>query len=371
MPVCDDTPVRAETVEEALVRIGERAEALRVPLRGLLELTYRCPHRCVHCYCTEEGRPLAMYAGRKELSADDWRRALDGLAEAGCLELTLTGGEPLSHPGWAEVAAHAVADRFAVTLFTGGTRIDDTAADRIAGLGLVAVEMTLHAADAAGFEAVTRVPGSFDRFVRAVERLRARGVPLLLKAVLMRPNAEAAGAVAAFAEAAGARVRFAYELSPRNDGGSGPAALRMTDAQLEAYLRSDVPAAWEGLKKEPPSARRGKAICAAGTTTFAVNPYGDVLPCNQLLVPVGNLRERPFLSLWRDAPSPFLQKIRSVKTYGDLPGCADCELNYACRRCHGVAMLETGDFLAPSPSACALAALMARVSESVKAGQRD
>jgi radical SAM protein with 4Fe4S-binding SPASM domain len=347
------------TPEERLQRLAERAEARCIPLRGLLELTFRCPLRCVHCYCCEDGRPLPIYAGRPELDLDAWKRVLDDTAEAGCLELTLTGGEILVRPDWHAIAAHAVRNRFAVTLFTGGTAIEESVADRIAGLGVVTVEATMHAADPATFDSITRVPGSYGRFVRGVERLRARGVPLLLKCILLRPNAEAYRPVADFARAVGARLRFGVELSPRNDGDRRPLAWRMTDAQLEAYFRSDVPAAWEGIPPEPPEVMRDRQICAAGTTTFAINPYGDVFACNQLLVPVGTIREQGFRSLWFDHPSPVLRRVRALRTFADLPGCADCAWSYACRRCHGVAHLETGDMLAPSPSACAQARFVA------------
>ena len=370
MPDCDSLVPRVESASERLVRLGERAEALRIPLRGLIETTFRCPLRCAHCYCSEDGRPISRYAGREELSTDDWKRVLDETAAAGCLELVVSGGEPLVRPDWAEILAHAVRDRFAVTLFTGGTLIDAAAADRIAGLGLVTVEMTMHAADRSLFESVTRVPGSYDRFLRGVELLRGRKVPLLLKCVLMRANAEAGGGVADFARAVGARVRYGVELSPRNDGDARPLALRMSGAQTEAWFRDDVPGPFPGYARETAEAMRSKAICAAGTTTFAVNPYGDVFPCNQLLIPVGSVRERPFKSIWQDAPSPFLERLRGVRTFGDLPGCAGCGLAYACRRCHGVAHLETGDWLAKSPLACEMAGMMERMAREGEGGGR-
>lgn len=357
---CDPAP---QTIEDRLNRLSERAQANRIPLRGTLELTFRCPLRCVHCYCCEDGHALPIYAGREELDLRAWQRVLDDTAAAGCLELTLTGGEILARPDWHAIAEHAVRNHFAVTLFTGGTLIEDETADRISALGVVTVEMTLHDADPAGFESITRVRGSYDRMARGIERLRARGVPLLLKSVLMRPNADAYRRVAAFARDVGARARFGVELSPRNDGGLDPLALRMTDAQMDAYFRSEVPTAWEGLKPEPPEATRGRWLCAAGTTTFAINPYGDVFACNQLLIPVGNVREQAFRAIWTDRPSAFLQRLRSTQTFGDLPGCAGCALSYACRRCHGIAHLETGDAFAPSPSACAMARFMASLNE--------
>ena len=59
----------------------------RSPVTGSVELTYRCNLRCAHCY-------IPHRSGRGELSTDEWKGLLDQVAEAGCLYLLVTGGEP-------------------------------------------------------------------------------------------------------------------------------------------------------------------------------------------------------------------------------------------------------------------------------------
>ena len=57
------------------------------PLAVLLELTHRCPMRCVYC-----SNPLALEPASSELSTDVWRRVLDEAAALGVLHVHFSGG---------------------------------------------------------------------------------------------------------------------------------------------------------------------------------------------------------------------------------------------------------------------------------------
>jgi hypothetical protein len=52
--------------------------------------------------------------------------------------------------------------------------------------------------------------------------------------------------------------------------------------------------------------------------------------------------------------SPFFKKIRSIELE-DLKECRQCDSAGYCDRCSGLALLETGDLLGPSPNECDLA----------------
>ena len=50
------------------------------------------------------------------------------------------------------------------------------------------MEVTLYGATAATYERVTRTPGSYARCMHGIELLRERGIPLRLKAVVLKQN---------------------------------------------------------------------------------------------------------------------------------------------------------------------------------------
>jgi MoaA/NifB/PqqE/SkfB family radical SAM enzyme len=94
----------------------------RIPLSGMFELTERCNLNCVHCYVNQPAS--SRVARARELTTDQVKRILDQAADAGCLFLTLTGGEPLLRPDFIEIYLHARKRGILASIFTNGTHVD-------------------------------------------------------------------------------------------------------------------------------------------------------------------------------------------------------------------------------------------------------
>ena len=91
------------------------------------------------------------------------------------------GGEPLLRADFWELLDEAVRRGFHTRVFTSGYLVDAAAAGRLAASGAAGVDVSFYSSDPAVFDAVTRVPGSFDRVMAAIERLAAAGLPPRLK----------------------------------------------------------------------------------------------------------------------------------------------------------------------------------------------
>jgi MoaA/NifB/PqqE/SkfB family radical SAM enzyme len=170
-------------VIERLSRLEIKPE--RHPFFCQWELTCRCNLRCVMCYTDCNNRPEKV---REELSTVEILRILDELKAEGCLELCLTGGEPMARPDFFTIYEKARGDGFLVTLFTNGTVLDERSADRLAALPPDRVEISLHGVTAKTFEAVTAGPGSFEKCLRGIRLLREREVAVGVKANAMTHN---------------------------------------------------------------------------------------------------------------------------------------------------------------------------------------
>jgi radical SAM protein with 4Fe4S-binding SPASM domain len=329
--------------EERAGEIAVKAERLRIPLTAMVELTYRCNQDCVHCYCQH----LQDTGGRAELRTDEWKRVLDELADLGTLHLAITGGEPLVRSDLWEITQHAKARHFSLTLFTNGTLLTVDAADRLRELRPTAIEMSLLGATERTHDRLTRTAGSWRALMRAADLLGERGLPFVFKTTLMRGNLHEQRELERVATAHGCRVhRWGTDISARNDGDPEPTRHRIGPRHLFAYYIS--PVGGQLALPEPQAdieLSRQKSVCAAGVTTCAVNPYGQFLPCLQLLVPFGLVRERGLREMWEHPPEP-IRRLRRTLTYGDVPACHACDLIDYCRRCHGLAQLETGDWTA-------------------------
>jgi len=353
----------AAVAEQRANEIAEKAEVRGIPLHAMVELTHRCNLDCVHCYCQR----LATGRGRRELRTQEWTRVLDELAALGVLHLTLTGGEILVRPDFWEIARRAKTLRFSVTLFTNGTLITDAVADRLADLCPTSIEMSLLGATEQTHDRLARARGAWRRTMRAADLLRERSLAFVLKTTLMRENFCELAELERTATGRGCRAfRIGTEISPRNDGSREPERHRIGARERLDYYVSAIGGAPVLPVEQPTRALSWeKSLCGAGSTGCAVDPYGDLLPCLQLFLPFGSVRERSLREMWDDPPEQ-IRRLRRTLRYGQLPACRACGLIDYCRRCHGLAHLETGAW----ESCDSRAREMAEVARAVACRQR-
>jgi MoaA/NifB/PqqE/SkfB family radical SAM enzyme len=262
----------------------ERAQ----PLSASLELTYRCNWRCVFCY-------NPRHHDRRGLSGEEWLGVLDELRALGTLYVALTGGEPLTHPEFFAIARGVRARAFALRILSNGALITETAADEIAALRPIAVEMSLHGARAETHDRATATPGSFDALLRGMGRLREREVSVVLKTPLTRLNEDEVEPMRALAEEGGVPWRVDPVLTPRDDGDPGPLGYRASPSVIERVYER-LAAAGQLPHEER---LKGGVNCGLGRTTLAVDPEGNVFPCMQWRrAPLGNVRATPLRELW-------------------------------------------------------------------------
>jgi radical SAM protein with 4Fe4S-binding SPASM domain len=315
------------------------------PLSVLCELTHACNVDCEHCYLD-----LAPDRVIGAMTTDEWKRVFDELAAAGCLFLTLSGGELLVRRDWFELATHARSLSFALRLYSNATLIDDANADRIASLSVIGVDVSLLGGTAATHDAIARKPRAFERTLAGVKRLRDRGVPVLFKTVVMESNAHEVSEVRQLAASLGCDAYFDLEVTPKNNGSRAPVALRTAVATVRQVLADPEMAA--ALHTEPvrvsPAVLAGSP-CGAGRTGCQIGPTGDVFPCVQWTKPVGNVRASSFASVWYG--SADLARVRSQRV-GDMTVCTGCALFETCSPCMALSLLENGNLDGPSPTKC-------------------
>jgi radical SAM protein with 4Fe4S-binding SPASM domain len=356
-----DTRRRNPFVDEnrdktVLETVYERAERAGRPLSVHFELTDRCNLTCRHCYVVRGAAP--------EMTTVQVNAALDALAQAGVIFVTFTGGEPFVRADLFEILEYSRSLNFSVRLFTNGTLIDEAAADRLAGLSPREIGISLYGASAETHDYMTRVQGSFVKSLAAARMLIGRGVRVVVKSVLMKPNFEEYGALIDLALGMGAAYMFDATVFPRDDGGREPLELRLDDGQLEAVLSDPrlLPGAGAARPTAMPDVCRGP-VCDLGVVCLGVSASGDVFPCLQFRRNYGSLKNIENICL-----NEVIQGIRSckllfrMKIENLLFKCYNCNLKEHCMRCPGLAALEDGDVMGPSEWACRLARARAKAS---------
>ncbi len=305
----------------------------RVPLSGLLELTSRCNLRCVHCYLGPQERHWDAKRRSRELSLDQWRSILDEIAEAGCLYLGITGGDPMVHEHFPELYRHACERGMLVTVLCNGNLVRDSIIELFREYPPLDVEISLYGATRETYEAVTKVPGSYVKCLNGVRKLLANGIPVQLKTVLMKLNGHELPAMRKIAEDFGVKLRVDSAIFPQlTDQDQAPLVQRLDPAEAIRLEMADpaIAKAWDDQVQRTAAPSDSLYRCGAGVTGFYIDPFGNVSPCIMTTHRRHSLLERSFASLW----ARELEQIKRTQPREGY-GCNSCEMQMACTSCPG------------------------------------
>ena len=305
--------------EQFWLRLFEKSARQRVPVEAMIELTYGCNLRCVHCY-------NPTHQAKDELATAQITALIDQLAEAGCLRLEFTGGEIFTRRDLFEILAYAKGKGFTVTLLTNATLITPERAGRIQALHPHRVEISIYGATQETYERVTRIPGSFHAFLTGVRLLRERTVPLLIKMPVMTLNHHEVLQAKALVEGWGIKFVYSTEIHPRVDGSLEPLQYRLAPPEVvridDAVLGSPRwRAEGAGEQQRTCQAHPGLFTCMCGKNSLAVTPYGQMNLCVSLPTPQYDLRSGTVSEGWRTL-------VEFVDSTNGKPGDA-----YECPQC--------------------------------------
>lgn len=291
-------------------RLRQAASRDSVPLTGMLELTRRCPFRCPHCYAG----PATDAAGEQDTAY--WKAILDEAAAAGCLELVMTGGEPLLRTDFDILYVHARRLGMEVTVFTNAVLVDD----RVTGLFHEwpprEVEVSVYGLTEETSRRVTGLSGACDLQWRGIRLLRERGIPVTLKILGIQTLRAEADAIEGRARDWGLKCRRSVELTPRLNGDRAPLALRLDPEEALDWEARDPnwAMALENRMKDRKESPR-QYPCAAGQYGFFIDAEGFVQPCLALRA----FRERARPGEWLDAWRRVREAARAAKFVFDKP----------------------------------------------------
>ena len=183
-----------------------------------VSITDRCNYKCVYCRTGEAG---AQYP---ELGIHEYLRLIRLFVDLGITKVRLTGGEPLLRRGILDLVKELAAVRtlegepLDLALTTNGHLLDSLA-EPLKAAGLNRVTVSMDAVDAATFERITRVAGSFTAVLRGIRSAHAAGLtPLKINCVLLRGfNDDQIEGFARFARDEDVVVRF-IEFMPLEEG---------------------------------------------------------------------------------------------------------------------------------------------------------
>jgi uncharacterized Fe-S cluster-containing radical SAM superfamily protein len=147
------------------------------PPQGLVRTGFRCNQDCGMCW---QDRDWGTFDPEQIL------RWIEDLHAAGATGLTISGGEPTLDSELGAYVRHARAIGFSsVILETNAIQAGKRdLASRLQADGVTGAFVSLHSADGAVSDAITRAPGTHERTVRGITALLSAGIEVTLNAVM-------------------------------------------------------------------------------------------------------------------------------------------------------------------------------------------
>lgn len=295
-----------------------------------LHVTNRCANHCRHCYNRTNPREP------NELTAAEWRRAIDDCVALGATSFVFLGGDPLLRADLCKLV-ESVTGRHALKarLFFNSS-VTRTLAGELAAAGHRRLRPLVSIDGPQEIHDELRSAGNHATVFASIANLLAVGLEPVANAVLLRPTLPGLPALAR--ELAHAGVTRLHLILPHqrgallDDPGLVPSGAEMLDGlrrlmpvASELGLTVDNMAAWRRRLGQP------QDFCTAGCRDLAIDPYGRVHACTTTTgdpaFVAGDLRRESLESIWRS--SPGLRLLRASRAR-DRAECADCPVVDAC-----------------------------------------
>ena len=276
-----------------------RASDLGAPLYVAWQITNECNLRCLHCI--EESGPQRAFPG--ELDPAQAFSILGQLVECQVPTVCFSGGEPMLHPGFFEMAMRLCAGGVSLKVETNGHFLSQENCLRLKESGVQSVQVSLDGATQESYSAL-RPGGKLDLVLEGLGNLQAAGIPLEVNFCPTRANIAEAERIVDMAHAAGATgfytgrtmytggaVRVWERLAPSEDQyRSFFAALHRKAQEYKGRMR--VRYHEMGLVEEL------KYRLSHPAALFIILPDGRVKLINALPFVCGDLRTERLTDVW-------------------------------------------------------------------------
>jgi peptidylamidoglycolate lyase len=328
------------------------ARAVAAHPRGMnFVVTYRCNFRCATCNIGSVSK-VEPDGTRDELSLEEIDRFFSDnrgrFSRMGAMQIT--GGEPFLREDLTDVVATVTRHLpdLSVWIATNGSlpgRIGEAVAAMTRHCRDLGVTLSLHGGRAT-HDAYTGVPGSYDVALDTLERLitlrrTTPGLKLTLGFTLTPSNRSEMGEVYDLSRkhGLGFSFRLAHGSNVYFNNPDYPLDYSKLDDTLASILKtmerdstcSDLADPlrlarlyyFHGVRRYARDRRGPRLPCSAGTSSFFLDPRGDVYPCIMMDAKLGNIRDTAFADLWTSARADCIR--REIRE-GRCPSCwIECE----------------------------------------------
>lgn len=307
------------------------------PTEIKLEVTYKCPQRCVHC-SSEADQNNSL-----EMSENDCLRILKEAASLGTEEVAFSGGEPLIWHSIEKAVKYAKRLGMRVLLYScANVEGIEGKLTSLKKLGLDRFIVSLFGASKKTHEEVTSTLYSFENCLKALKLSQNLGIETEIHFVPLQVNYQELEPITLLARRFGITLISVLRFVPQGRGSE--IDYQVLDREQFIFLRKDI----MRLRKAGHKIRTGSPLnflmvngnpkCRPGIEKLIVGPDLSIAPCDAFkqIDPMdvigtrvlANLKENSLKECWEK--SPYFNAIRQYLSSPPEEPCNSCDNYKSC-----------------------------------------
>ncbi|WP_461252072.1 PqqD family peptide modification chaperone [Treponema sp. R8-4-B8] len=308
-----------------------------------IELTSRCNEHCIHCYIP--------YNNKSNIDIDDllFYNILEQCHRLGVIDMTLSGGECMLHPRFADFLEKTAGYDFFVVILSNLTHLTDDILAILKKNQNFRVQVSLYSMNPAVHDEITQIPGSFRKTYNSILNLIENDIRIQINCPVMKQNKNDVRDIITWAQERRIHIEVDYNMMARTDQSTDNLVNRLTIGEVEQVLNDILHSDAEyrqRLSKDDLDINgeyeiRNNRFCGACITSLNIAENGNVCPCAawQGFV-LGNIKEQSLSDIWENSPN--IKRIRNL-CRKDIPQCIDCTNKSFCSVCLARNFNETPD----------------------------
>jgi radical SAM protein with 4Fe4S-binding SPASM domain len=323
---------REPDVDIGQLSIGDYANKMKAPHRMDLMISsmtkdghWNCNQQCLHCYAAGQ-----TYSDKKELSTDEWKKAIDKCKKACIPQVTFTGGEPTLRKDLVELVEYS--KWFVTRLNTNGVLLTEELCQKLYEASLDSVQVTFYSSNAEEHNKLVGAP-NYEKTVQGIKNAINAGLAISINTPLCSINKNYLDTLKFLHELGVKYVTCSGLIITGNATKDASKETQLSEDELYNILKEAKKYTDENLMEisftspgwiaEEKLKELGLDIptCGACLSNMAIAPDGEVVPCQSWLKDgsgLGNILQTPWKKIWNNKECQKIRKY-STKSTGKCP----------------------------------------------------
>lgn len=318
--------INSRKFRPSLIKLGSE---YKFPTIVNIELTRRCLLDCEHCYITSEEHQSSKIKGLEALNREEVESLIKSLKKMGVFVIVLTGGEPCIARNILYFVEACERNNIIIELFTCLQIIPkwllNTKKENIGR-----IQVSIYSLNNDIHNGITNKENSLQVSLKNIKILKKLGYYIETVTPLMKSNFEKYSSINDYFKKQGIAHNFSWPiLNEYYTKKSNKSLLNVSKEQFSKFVSQNpdyiIKCNWES---------ECSPLCEAGSAVFSISTNGDMFPCSQYPLPVGNVFKQNIVKIYNS------KKMKTAVSYKarDL-----CKKTKYYNFCIGNNYSETGD----------------------------